>query len=66
MKKELRIPDEKLNVNGGAIAFGDPVGVSGCRIPVALIYAMRQKTKYGLSILCIGSSIECNTIIKMD
>ena len=43
VQRKLGIPDEKLNVHGGAIALGHPVGASGCRILVTLIYAMHQK-----------------------
>lgn len=65
VKRELNIPDEKLNVNGGAIALGHPVGASGCRILVTLIYAMRQKnTTTGLAMLCIGGGMGCSTVIK--
>ncbi|MDA8793251.1 thiolase family protein [Bacteriovoracaceae bacterium] len=49
------IPDEKLNVNGGAIAFGHPVGSSGCRIVVTLAHELaKRKAKYGIASLCIG------------
>lgn len=49
------IPDEKLNVNGGAIALGHPVGSTGCRLVVTLAHELkRQKKKYGLASLCIG------------
>ncbi|MBW1708335.1 MAG: acetyl-CoA C-acetyltransferase [Deltaproteobacteria bacterium] len=46
---------EKVNVNGGAIALGHPIGASGCRILVTLIYEMiKRESKYGLATLCIG------------
>lgn len=65
VKKELNIPDRKLNVNGGAIALGHPVGASGCRILVTLIHAMRQRNlNTGLATLCIGGGMGCSTIIK--
>ncbi len=65
VKRELNIPDEKLNVNGGAIALGHPVGASGCRILVTLIYAMKQKNATtGLAMLCIGGGMGCSTVIK--
>jgi len=49
------LPLEKLNVNGGAIALGHPVGSSGCRIIVTLAHELRRrKQKYGLATLCIG------------
>ncbi len=65
VKRELNIPDSKLNINGGAIALGHPVGASGCRILVTLIYAMIQKCKNtGLAMLCIGGGMGCSTIIR--
>lgn len=49
VKRELEIPEDKLNVNGGAIALGHPVGASGCCILVTLIHAMKErKAKTGL------------------
>lgn len=63
--RELNIPEEKLNVNGGAIALGHPIGASGCRILVTLIHAMKQqKAGTGLATLCIGGGMGCSTIIK--
>lgn len=65
VKKELNIPDDKLNINGGAIALGHPIGASGCRILVTLIYSMKQnRVKTGLATLCIGGGMGCSTIIK--
>ena len=65
VKRELNIPEEKLNVNGGAIALGHPVGASGCRILVTLIHALKQKNAAtGLATLCIGGGMGCSTIIK--
>ena len=57
----------KLNVNGGAIALGHPVGASGCRILVTLLYAMKHHgAKTGLATLCIGGGMGCATIVKME
>jgi acetyl-CoA C-acetyltransferase len=54
-QRELGIDRAKLNVNGGAIALGHPLGSSGCRIAVTLLYEMRRrKSKLGLSALCVG------------
>lgn len=65
VKRDLGILDHKLNVNGGAIALGHPVGASGCRILVTLIHAMKQrKAETGLAMLCIGGGMGCSTIIK--
>lgn len=53
--KELHFPLEKLNVNGGAISLGHPIGASGCRILVTLLHEMdKRDVKYGLATLCIG------------
>lgn len=65
VKRELRIPDEKLSVNGGAIALGHPIGASGCRILVTLIHAMKQrKAKTGVATLCIGGGMGCTTVVR--
>lgn len=63
--KELDFPKEKLNVNGGAIALGHPIGASGNRILVTLIHELtRQNLKYGLATLCIGGGQGVATIIE--
>ena len=56
--KTLSIPDEKINVNGGAIALGHPIGASGTRILVTLIHEMiKRDVKKGLATLCIGGGM---------
>ena len=53
--KDLDIPHEKVNVNGGACALGHPIGASGTRILVTLLYALKQRgLKRGIASLCIG------------
>ena len=53
--KDLGIPHEKLNVHGGAVALGHPIGASGARTLVTLLHAMqRRKARIGLDSLCIG------------
>ena len=53
--KELGIPHEKMNVHGGAVALGHPIGASGARVLVTLLGAMKQrKAKIGIASLCIG------------
>ncbi|MEA4894181.1 MAG: acetyl-CoA C-acetyltransferase [Oscillospiraceae bacterium] len=65
--KDLGIDAEKLNVNGGAVALGHPVGCSGARILVTLLYAMKKRgAKTGLATLCIGGGMGCATVVKMD
>ena len=56
--KELKIPKEKINVNGGAIALGHPIGASGTRILVTLLHEMKKRnSKKGLATLCIGGGM---------
>ena len=56
--KTLAIPEEKINVNGGAIALGHPIGASGTRILVTLIHEMKKRNvKKGLATLCIGGGM---------
>ncbi len=56
--KTLSIPEEKVNVNGGAIALGHPIGASGTRILVTLIHEMiKREAKKGLATLCIGGGM---------
>ncbi|OIK10393.1 beta-ketoadipyl CoA thiolase [Bacillus sp. MUM 116] len=53
--KQLELDSEKVNVNGGAIAFGHPLGASGARILTTLVHEMKkQKVQYGLATMCIG------------
>jgi acetyl-CoA acetyltransferase len=53
--KELELDTDKVNVNGGAIALGHPIGASGTRILTTLLYELKRRDgKYGLSALCIG------------
>lgn len=63
--RELGFPKEKLNVNGGAIALGHPVGASGCRILVTLLHEMiKEDKKTGLATLCIGGGMGCSTVVR--
>ena len=64
--KELGFDTEKLNVNGGAIALGHPIGASGCRILITLIYEMmkREDVKKGLATLCIGGGMGTALIVE--
>ena len=65
--KTLNIPEDKLNVNGGAIALGHPVGASGCRIMVTLLHEMQKRgAKKGLATLCVGGGMGVSTIVEMD
>lgn len=63
--KELGLPKDRVNVHGGAIALGHPIGASGARILVTLIHALQQRQgKYGLATLCIGGGQGVATIIE--
>jgi len=53
--RELAVPEERLNVNGGAIALGHPIGASGTRILVTLLHEMQRRgAQLGVAALCIG------------
>jgi len=63
--KELQWDASKVNVNGGAIALGHPVGASGARILVTLLHEMkRRNSTYGLATLCIGGGMGTSVIVK--
>lgn len=65
--RDLKFDETKLNVNGGAIALGHPVGASGCRILVTLLHEMqRRDAKKGLATLCIGGGMGCATVVERD
>jgi 3-oxoadipyl-CoA thiolase len=62
---ELGFNQEKVNVNGGAIAFGHPLGASGARILTTLIYEMKKReVQYGLATMCIGVGQGISTIVE--
>mgnify|MGYP000890485138 CR=1 FL=1 len=63
---ELKFDMSKVNVNGGAIALGHPIGASGARILTTLMYEMKKRnSKYGLATLCVGGGMGVATIVKM-
>ena len=63
--KELSLDTEKVNVNGGAVALGHPIGASGCRVLVTLLYEMiKQDKKTGLASLCLGGGEAVAMIVK--
>ena len=64
--REHNIPHEKVNVHGGAVSMGHPIGASGARILVTLISALNQKDKQmGLATLCIGGGEAVAVIVEM-
>ena len=65
--RDLGFDMSKVNVNGGAVALGHPVGASGCRILVTLLHEMQKRdAKKGLATLCIGGGMGCATIVERD
>ncbi|MGC2111769.1 MAG: acetyl-CoA C-acetyltransferase [Candidatus Korobacteraceae bacterium] len=65
VEKELGLDREKVNVNGGAIALGHPLGASGTRLLITLLYELgRRKAKYGLSTACIGGGQGIAVIVE--
>lgn len=63
--KQLELDPEKVNVNGGAIAFGHPLGASGAKILTSLLYEMKRRdSKYGLATMCIGVGQGIATIVE--
>ena len=65
--KELGFDMRKVNVNGGAVALGHPVGASGCRILVTLLHELQKRdAKKGLATLCIGGGMGFATIVERD
>jgi acetyl-CoA acetyltransferase len=65
--RDLEIPSEKLNVNGGAIALGHPLGCSGARIMTTLLHELeRREGRYGLATMCIGVGQGIATIVERE
>jgi acetyl-CoA C-acetyltransferase len=63
--RELNLDPAKVNVNGGSVALGHPIGASGCRVLVTLLYEMiRQNKKTGLASLCLGGGEAVALVIK--
>jgi acetyl-CoA C-acetyltransferase len=66
VRRELKIPEEKFNVNGGAVSLGHPIGCSGARVLTTLIYGLkRQHKKTGLATLCLGGGNAVSMIIEV-
>ncbi len=64
-EKSLGIPHEKMNVNGGAVALGHPIGASGARILVTLLHALKQRDlKRGLAAICLGGGEAVSMIVE--
>lgn len=66
MLEEITIPREKLNVNGGAIALGHPIGCSGARILVSLLHEMkRRNVELGVVALCVGGGLGIAVLVRL-
>ena len=64
-QQTLGIPLDKLNVHGGAVALGHPIGASGCRILVTLVHALQEyKKQYGMAAICIGGGEASAVIVE--
>jgi len=67
VQKELNVPDEKFNVNGGAVALGHPIGCSGARVLTTLAHALQDRKKEtGLCTLCLGGGNAVTMIIRRE
>jgi len=65
VKRELGVPDDIFNVNGGAVALGHPIGCSGARVLTTLLYAMKaRKAEIGLATLCLGGGNAVSMIVR--
>lgn len=63
--RQLKLDQDKVNVNGGAIAFGHPLGASGARILTTLVHEMKKrKVRYGLATMCVGVGQGISAIIE--
>jgi acetyl-CoA C-acetyltransferase len=63
--EEVPVPREKLNVHGGGVALGHPIGCSGARIVVTLLHEMaRRHARYGLAALCVGGGMGSAIIVE--
>ena len=66
VKKELGVPEEIFNVNGGAVALGHPIGCSGARVLTTLLYGMKaRKAETGLATLCLGGGNAVSMIVRV-
>jgi acetyl-CoA acyltransferase len=63
---ELGIADDRLNVNGGAIALGHPLGCTGARMTTSLLYEMRRRqARYGIVTMCVGGGMGAAGIFEL-
>src|SRR5690606_7826672 len=63
--KELRVPEDRFNVHGGAVALGHPIGASGARVLTTLLYALRaRRARRGLATLCLGGGGAVSLLVE--
>jgi len=63
--RELGIDPSRVNVHGGAIALGHPIGASGARVLTTLLYALRrQQARYGVASLCVGGGMGVAMVVE--
>jgi acetyl-CoA acetyltransferase len=63
--RELGVDPTRVNVNGGAIALGHPIGASGARVLTTLLYALRARSlRYGVASLCIGGGMGIAVVVE--
>jgi acetyl-CoA acyltransferase len=66
VQREIGIPDEKLNVNGGAVALGHPLGCTGAKLTVTLLYEMRRRNvEYGIVTMCVGGGMGAAGVFQL-
>jgi acetyl-CoA acyltransferase len=66
VQRELGIPDEKLNVNGGAVALGHPLGCTGAKLTVSLLYEMRRRgVEFGIVTMCVGGGMGAAGVFQL-
>jgi acetyl-CoA acyltransferase len=66
VQRELGIPDEKLNVNGGAVALGHPLGCTGAKLSVSLLHEMRRrKVEFGMVTMCVGGGMGAAGVFQL-
>jgi acetyl-CoA C-acetyltransferase len=67
VKRALGVPEDRFNVNGGAVALGHPIGCSGARVLTTLVHALQERDKHtGLATLCLGGGNAVSLIVRRD
>lgn len=67
VNRELQLDEEKVNIYGGAIALGHPIGASGARILTTLAYGLlREQKRYGIASLCVGGGLGLAVLLEAN